>query len=457
MGAAHDSSFEAGVLAAVNLGDDADTTAAIYGQLAGARYGLDGIPARWREQVVMRDEILGFADALLDLDHTRPALARFESIRPANYARCASAAEVGEALALARRSGLPVAVRGGGHCFAGHSSTTGVLIDTRPLDAIELDGELVTVGAGVRLGDLYDALAVHGRSVAAGCGPTVGVAGLALGGGLGILGRKYGWTSDQVVEAEVVLAGGEVVTCDAQRHADLFWALRGAGAARFGVVTRLVLRTVPAGVATALHLELPLERAEETLEAWQEWAPAAAGELAASLLIVGGAVHLFGAYLGPRAAAAKQLERFGGTPSLEELPYREVKRRLAETGPGDGEDLPFHRSGFFARPIPAGVLAEQIGDGRGREFDFSPLGGAYNRLSADATAFAHRDARFCLKVAGSDPAWVEQALPREYGTGGVYPNFPEPDRDRWDAAYHLGNRDRLLELRERYDPRRVFG
>ena len=102
------------MLAAVNLGDDADTTAAIYGQLAGALYGLDGIPARWRERVHRRDEILAFADALLELDHTRPALARFEA-SAGELARCASPAEVGEALALARRSGLPVAVRGGGH------------------------------------------------------------------------------------------------------------------------------------------------------------------------------------------------------------------------------------------------------------------------------------------------------------------------------------------------------
>jgi len=448
------SSFEAGVLAAVNLGDDADTTAAIYGQLAGATYGLAGIPARWRERVLARDEILAFADALFDLDASRPAIARFEHIRPRVVARCGSPAEVRDALALARRSGVPVAVRGGGHDFAGRSSTTGVLIDTRPMRTIALDGELVTVGAGVRLGELYDTLAAQGRTVAAGCGPTVGIVGLGLGGGLGILGRKYGLTCDQWVGAEVVLGDGRVVWCDEDRHAGLFWGLRGAGGARFGVVTRLVLRTVPAGVATALHVELPLERAAEAIDTWQRMD--APDELAASLLVVGGAAHVFGAHLGGRSEAAELLAPFGGSPRLEELPIRDVKRRLAETGPGDGEDPAYGRSMFFARPLPAERLAEHLGGGG---LDFTPMGGAYSRVAAEATAFPHRDARFLLAFTGSDREWVERAsrAVREYGTGGVYPNFPEPDRDAWDAAYLGASRERLLELRAVYDPDGVFG
>lgn len=443
------STFEDGVLAAVNLGDDADTTAAIYGQLAGAIYGLEGIPARWRERVHRGDEIVALADALFDQDVARPAIARFEGIRPAVIARCGSPHEVAEALGRARRSGLPVAVRGGGHDFAGRSSTTGVLIDTRPMNAIALDGELVTVGAGVRLGELYDALAAHGRTIAAGCGPTVGVTGLALGGGLGILGRKHGLTSDQWVAAQVVLADGRTLECDDAHHADLMWALRGAGGARFGVVTRLVLRTVPALTATALHLELPLARAAQTIDTWQQLD--APDELAASLYVLGGAVHVFGAHLGPRAEAAALLAPFGGTPHLEELGIRDVKRRLAETGPG--EDLPFGRSLFVARPIPGDVFAAHP-----VALDFTPMRGAYNRIAAGATAFAHRDAFCCLAITGMARESVDRAYAaaREYGTGGVYPNFPEPERDVWDPAYHLANRDRLLALRDAYDPDRVF-
>src|SRR3954453_18078006 len=174
------------------------------------------------------------------------ALPRFAHITPAVTRRCASADEVADAIAEARDRGLEIAVRSGGHCFAGRSSTTGLLIDVEPIDDVELDGHVATIGAGARLGTIYDALAAHGRAIAGGCGPEVGIAGLALGGGLGILGRRYGLTCDQIVAAEVVLADGRVVRCSDTEHPDLFWALRGSGGGQFGVVTRLTLRTVTA-------------------------------------------------------------------------------------------------------------------------------------------------------------------------------------------------------------------
>ena len=184
------STFEDGVLAAVNLGDDADTTAAIYGQLAGALYGVDGIPARWRRSACIATTRSSRSPTRCS---TSTSLARrspgSSTSSPAVVASCASPRDVAEALAHARRAGLPVAVRSGGHDFAARSSTTGVLIDTRPLRDIEVGDGTVTVGAGARLGEIYDALVPHGRTIAAGCGPTVGIAGLALGGGIGLLGR----------------------------------------------------------------------------------------------------------------------------------------------------------------------------------------------------------------------------------------------------------------------------
>src|SRR5690348_15067611 len=126
-------------------------------------------------------------------------LEKYAGIRPRRVARCASAGDVVAALASA--DGLPVAVRAGGHCFAGRSSTTGLLIDLAPMSSIAVDGDLVHVGGGVLQGALYDALAARGRTFAGGCGPEVGLAGLLLGGGLGILGRTHGFTCDQLVSA----------------------------------------------------------------------------------------------------------------------------------------------------------------------------------------------------------------------------------------------------------------
>src|SRR6185503_6774114 len=146
-----------------------------------------------------------------------------------------------------------------------------------------------------------------------------------LGGGLGILGRTHGLTSDQLVAAEVVLADGRVVDCDEHTHLDLFWALRGAGGGQLGVVTRLVLRTVPAPETTTLHLVWPHADGAALLEAWQGWSPAAPDAMAASLLVTVGPdpsepprVHVFGAMLAGEAETRAQLralsDRAGAAP-----------------------------------------------------------------------------------------------------------------------------------------------
>src|SRR5215218_5502388 len=164
--------------------------------------------------------------------HRAPPIARFADARPAAIARCASATDVAEALALARREGYAVAVRSGGHDFGGRSSGDGLVLDVAPMAGVTVGDGVATVGAGARLGDVYAALAAEGVTIAAGCGPDVGISGLTLGGGLGILGRAHGLTCDQVLGARVVLADGSLVECDASREPDLFWLLRGAGAGR---------------------------------------------------------------------------------------------------------------------------------------------------------------------------------------------------------------------------------
>jgi FAD/FMN-containing dehydrogenase len=115
----------------------------------------------------------------------KPVMARFEQVRPVAVVRCATPADVAATLAAVGRSGLGMAIRSGGHSVAGRSSTDGVVLDVRPMGSVAVAGEVATVGAGVRLGELYDALAEHGLTIPAGCGPSVGIAGLTLGGGLG--------------------------------------------------------------------------------------------------------------------------------------------------------------------------------------------------------------------------------------------------------------------------------
>ncbi len=337
--------------------------------------------------------------------------------------------------------------------------------------SVEVGDGTCTVGAGAVLGDVYDALDAHGRTIAAGCGPAVGIAGLLLGGGLGILGRRHGLTCDQLVAARVVLADGRIVDCDEERDSDLFWALRGAGGGQFGVVTEVTLRTVPAPRVTTLDLVWPLERAAAAIGAWQEWSPDAPDDVAASLVIAS-EVHLFGA-MPPGGDLDAFVARVGADPasaSLHEHEYREAKRHLAEHGPAEGPDGHLYtKSEFFRTSLPAdaiaGLLDAFTAPGPFRVLDFSPWGGAYGRDASGA--FAHRDARFLLKhdavVAGPDEAasareWLQRswAIVHPYGTGGVYPNFPDPDLDGWARAYHGGNLERLREVKARYDPDGVF-
>ena len=246
--------------------------------------------------------------------------ARFRDVRPAAIVPCASPQDAAEAISFARRHGQELATRAGGHSFAAHSSTRGLLVDVTPMRSVTVAEGVATVGAGARLGEVYQALQDHDLAIPGGTCPPVGVAGLTLGGGLGILGRKYGVTSDHLIGAEVVLADGRILQCDDHREAELFWALRGAGAGNFGVVTSLVFRALPAPPATTnMHLAWPYAQAAAVVGAWQRWAPTAPDELAASLKITAGddpdrppAVDLYGAFHGSPADAARLVEELVG-------------------------------------------------------------------------------------------------------------------------------------------------
>jgi FAD/FMN-containing dehydrogenase len=429
----------------------------------------------------------------------RSQIARFDGVRPHAVVRCRVPEDVAQALAFAQAEGLHIALRSGGHCFAGRSSTTGIVIDVSGMDEVSVGDDTVTVGAGARLADVYDALAAHDRTIAAGCGPTVGIAGLTLGGGIGILGRSHGLTADQLLAARAVLADGRIVDCDEHRHEDLFWALRGAGGGQFAAVAQLVLRTLPAPKATGFHLVWPWTVGAAVVGAWQGWAPEARDAIAASLLVRAPAdsdlppmVIVFGAVLdeesAARAALAEFVARVGTAPTTANYvpgPYREIKRHLAEYDVRSGERRSVERepghsyskSGFSRRELRADVIAEllaRLADGRrpreARVLDFTPWAGAYNRVPADATAFAHRAERFLLKqevVVAPGASGVERdaargwlsrswALVHGWGSGGVYPNFPDPELEDWGRAYHGANLDRLRRVKAKYDPENVF-
>jgi FAD/FMN-containing dehydrogenase len=300
------------------------------------------------------------------------------------------------------------------------------------------------------------------------------------------------------VSAQVVLADGRIVSCDDQHDQELFWALRGAGGGNFGVVTSLAFRPVPEPATTTFSLAWPAADAVAVIHAWQAWAPDAPDELAASLLMtVPGdrppAVTVFGAFAGTESDTVRLLDEFAvrvgndpAAPSHTHGSYRAAKRDLGEIGDqihgiAHGESSPvrhpFSKSEFFGRSLPVEAIARLVEHaqtpdmpGQSRELDFSPLGGAYNRVPADATAFVHRDARFLLKhevhvdptashdERGAAQRWLARswASAHPWGSGHAYQNFPDPELEDSADAYYGVNRPRLRRVKERYDPGGFF-
>lgn len=428
-----------------------------------------------------------------------PAVPLADDVRPLAIVACQTAEDVRHGLAFAQRLGERVAPRSGGHCFAGRSTTPGIVLDVSRMDGVAVQGDVAVVGAGTRLGALYDALDLHGRTVPIGCGQTVGIAGLTLGGGISVLGRRDGLTCDRLVDAQVVLADGRIVRCDAEHHPDLHWGLRGAGGGQLGVVTSLTLRTLPAPETTTFHLRWPAARAAAVIAAWQQWAPEAPDTVHPTLEVVAPAgpayplrVDLVGAIHECHSEALALLDglvlRVGADPEdafSQHTPFREAKRWFAARGDDAPADparsgsahepstVPVFKSEMFRRDLPHDVIAALVdhlaaGRARGQErrLTFTPLGGAYGRVPVDATAFAHRRERFLVEHGASAPraqlasarAWARRswAIARPAGTARVYPNFPDPELTDWAWAYHGENLARLREVKRRYDPDRVF-
>ena len=209
--------------------------------------------------------------------------------RPALIARCLGTADVADAVRVARAHDLELAVRGGGHSVAGKSVCDGGLV----LDLSRMKGILVDPGrrtvraqGGVTWGEFNRETQLHGLATTGGVVSTTGIAGLTLGGGLGWLMGKHGLAADNLIAAEVVTAGGEVVRASADENRDLFWGLRGGGG-NFGVVSWFEYRLHPVGPVTSGLVAHPMERAREVLHLFRDVAASASDELT----LDGGLLH----------------------------------------------------------------------------------------------------------------------------------------------------------------------
>jgi FAD/FMN-containing dehydrogenase len=418
---------------------------------------------------------------------------RYDAVRPLAIARPASVADVRKIVAWAGAEGIRPIPRSGGHSYAGYSTGPGLVVDLRNLRGIAFDRRTATatIGAGARLIDIEAALAAHGRAIPSGSCATVGIGGLAQGGGVGLASRKFGTTSDNVLSLQIVTPDGRSRLCSPTANEDLYWACRGGGGGNFGVVTHFTFRTHPVSNVSYFFADWSWSQASEVIEAWQSWAPHAADEVFSICSLAGGAapsVQVFGQYLGSettmRHALSPLLALPGARLTTGSSSYLDAQLRWAgclgkstaqchlvgETPQGTlGRSAFAAKSDYLNTPLSqAGrsALLAAVDKGIGTIL-LDSYGGAINRRAPSSTAFVHRNAlgsaqylAYWSSSAGETAAlrWLREshAAMRPHVSGFAYQNYIDHDLAGWAHAYYGANYPRLQRIKKAVDPHNLF-
>jgi FAD/FMN-containing dehydrogenase len=411
--------------------------------------------------------------------------------RPAVIVRCESPGDVVSAVRFARAHRLIVSVRGGGHNIAGNAvCDDGLMIDLSPMRTVRVDPATRTarVEAGATLAEVDQATQALGLATPLGINSTTGVAGLTLGGGFGWLSRRFGLTVDNLLSADVVLATGEQVRASENEQPDLFWAIRGGGG-NFGIVTsfELGLHEVGPEVLSGLVIH-PLSAAPDVLRFHREFMQQTPDDFVCWFVLrkapplpflppewhgreILALAMCYAGSIEDGMRIAQPLRSFG-SPIADVVaphPYAAWQQILDPLlTPGVRNYWKTHDflevsdgfidvlTNFAARlPDPATEIA------------VAQLGGAVSRVARDATAYTHRDAQFVMNVHGrwedatkdaACIAWArelfEAAAP--FATGGAYVNFLTQEEEGRIRATYGSNYDRLVALKNRYDPTNLF-
>ena len=406
--------------------------------------------------------------------------------RPAVILRPADVDDVVRVVNLARDTGSELAVRCGGHSVAGHSvSEGGIVIDLRDLKAIDIDvdGRTAWADAGLTAAEYSTAANAHGLATGFGDTGSVGIAGITLGGGVGLLVRKYGLTIDSLLAADLVTADGRVLRVDEEHEPDLFWAIRGGGG-NFGVATRFRFRLEPVDRIVGGMLFLPAsadvvagfveagEAAPEELSGIANIMPAPPmpflpeehhGKLALMAILV----HSAGGEAGERAVAPFRALAEPIADLLRPMPYPEIY---------PPEDESYHPTAvahtMFVDRIDhavADTIMDRLESSNAamRVTQIRILGGAMARAPIEATAFAHRNSRIMVNLAafyeGPEDRMVRRDWVDEFAEAlqqedhGAYVNFlADEGEERVRQAYPGPTWDRLAEIKSRYDPTNLF-
>lgn len=412
--------------------------------------------------------------------------------RPSVIARCVDVADVIAAVNFGRDTGLPIAIRGGGHNGPGLGSVDdGLVIDLSLMRGVRVDPgkRTVRVDAGCTSGDVDHATHAFGLAVPFGIMSTTGVAGLTLGGGTGYLTRKYGLTIDNLLEADVVLADGSFVTASKSEHPDLFWALRGGGG-NFGVVTSFLFQAHPVKMVFAGPVFWDAKHAGEVMRAYRDFLPGAPEELGAFVGLK--TVPSFDPF--PEEAwgrhACAVISSFNGSeeagrralaPLLDKLPpplfnwmsLMPFPAMQALFDPLLPKGLQWYWKGDFVTDLPDEAIDIHIAEAAKAPSELSlmhlyPIDGAVRRVKKDDTAWGARDATWSMVIAAIDPnpqlagaltKWGRaywQAV-HKFNPGGAYVNFMMDDEgDARVRASYGDNYGKLAAIKKTYDPANLF-
>lgn len=399
---------------------------------------------------------------------------RFDDQAPTAVVQVADAEDVATAFGFAAEHDLEVAARAGGHSYAGVSTSTGsLIIDVRRLRGIRTDGGQAVVSPGHTLHEVYQELDRSGRSLPAGSCPTVGIAGLTLGGGLGVESRAHGLTCDRLTAATLVRPDGTIAEVSATAHPDLFWALRGGGPL-VGIVSSLTFETIEATAKDVIRLAFPGEYADRVITGWQEWLRAADREQWANVSVDAdglGGLQCWMQVVCPAGAGetvtATLIDAIGVLPTdndIRTLGHMETVLYLA----GGTVDQP--RAAFTngsdvvtaLTPDIIGAVLESVtrfsSVGGTGWVQINTLDGAIRDLSPTATAFPWRNHAAIVEWGAYEPiphasalSWLadSHAVLGADSVGG-YVNYLEPGDSL--SRYYGANHKRLARLRKRVDP-----
>ena len=437
---------------------------------------------------VVRSWDASFARAIL------PNNLRYASIIPDGVVRCLREEDVAQAILWAREYEVPLAVRAGGHSYAGFSTTTGLMIDTTLMNGISFDEKsgLVRIQGGVLNVDLYTALRENNVTITHGRCPAVGAAGFLLGGGIGFNMREDGLACDQVTASDIVTADGKLRSMSATREEDLFWACRGGGGGNFGVSTSFTMQTFQVATQITVFQIAWTAKPEAVASALMTALGAAPAKLGSRVSLSAVTpeqqaqgqdvvVNLLGQYKGTRAELRQILDSVYkvAPPSSEvvyEMTYWQGQDFLDEYQPPCYYQ---ERSAFVNQKIDSSMLAagfkhlrEWPGTHSYCDLRFFQTGDKMNKVGARDTAFVHRSSEWLMVVGlywneqdNRDSAKIARNHEWQnefYSTmlpfcgGGAYQNFADPSLKDWQQSYYGENFERLARIKQRVDPKNVF-